>query len=66
MSLFALPFQLTVTSGQTLDVEFVTSSGIIVDSGGTVYVHNGGTLIDAVDSGTIYVYGTLFFGPGTT
>jgi autotransporter passenger strand-loop-strand repeat protein len=46
----------TVLPGQTLNVGAgQTSSGVIVDSGGTLNVLSGGTIISTIDSGLVNV-----------
>lgn len=48
----------TVASGQTLSVTSgQTSTGIIVDSGGTLDVFSGGKVSGAVDSGFVNISG---------
>jgi autotransporter passenger strand-loop-strand repeat protein len=46
----------TVLPGQTLNVGAgQTSSGVIVDAGGTLYVLSGGAVISTIDSGLVNV-----------
>ena len=46
----------TVLPGHTLNVSAgQTSSGVIVDSGGTLNVLSGGTVISTIDSGSVNV-----------